>query len=73
MPMHQRVCDAPGYVYMQRTIVSSFPSDKYARLSSPNCREYVTGDGVHLKPLEAIKYAKEISKQLVENGFSLKE
>lgn len=69
MPMHQQICKAQGYLSLQETIVSRFPTGEYFWLSSPDCNEYKTTDGIHLKALDADRYARDISQQLQNLGL----
>lgn len=68
MPMHPKICRSLNMKYIRSAIAKYLPIDRYKQLTRPDCKHYHTADGLHLTPVEA----KYFSRNLIANINQLK-
>jgi hypothetical protein len=56
MPVNEKLCKLPVSECVRRVFYENFSPTKYAYIVQPGCADYHTTDGVHLSPIEAVRY-----------------
>lgn len=64
MPVNEKLCNLPMASIIREYFYKTFPIDKYKYIPSPDCKSYITRDGIHLGPEEAIKYTRYFKAHL---------
>ncbi len=64
MPVNPRLCQLPRAKIIRESFQQHFPPSKYTYVAMPDCGEYQTSDGMHLRSEEAIKYTTYLREAL---------
>ncbi len=69
LPFHPNLCNAKMLLQFREEIYKRFSPKDFNYLLQPNCREYLTLDGIHLDNPSSIKYASFLRKKVEELGI----
>ncbi|MBH8566233.1 hypothetical protein I8748_29430 [Nostoc sp. CENA67] len=69
VPREQEVIESPREKQIQQLIRNLFPKNNYEWLPDSLKTDWVTGDGVHLKSSDAVKYAEFLQETLQKKGY----
>lgn len=64
MPINQKLCDLPLAKTIRNSFYNYFPKNKYYYIPIPDCSEYATADGIHLKSEEIDKYINYFKQKM---------
>ncbi len=64
MPINYKLNNLPRAQIVRNAFFDKFPSNKYNFISIPSNENYITSDGLHLKPDEALKYTLFFKNQM---------
>jgi hypothetical protein len=56
MPVNERISNLARPCAIREAFLEIFPPDRYRYISMPDCKDYITRDGEHLGPSEALAY-----------------
>ena len=63
MPLNPNLVELPLARLIRNKFYENFPITQYHYIKIPNCSEYITGDGLHLKDDEALIYTLYFKKE----------
>ena len=64
MPINKELYDLALARNIREYFFITFPPNKYHYINSPDCKDYLTSDGMHLPPDEALRYTSYLNKQI---------